>query len=65
MKDHEVVEALGGYRAVACALDLKPEIVLHFTKRAIPWRYRHRVKALAKRKRVALPADFLENQRRP
>ena len=63
MKDAQVIEALGGHHTVARALGMSPENALHFIKRGIPWRHRPAVKALARRKRVKLPPDFLEVQR--
>lgn len=63
MNDGEVIEALGGYRTVATHLGITLENALHFQRRKIPWKYRPAIKAFARRKRVKLPADFLEKQR--
>ncbi len=63
MNDSEVIKALGGYQAVAAALGISKENALHFERRAIPWKFRLKVKSLAQRKRVKLPPDFLETQR--
>lgn len=64
MKDAEIIEALGGHSAVARAIDVKTKIALHFATRGIPFKYRPKVKALARKKRLTLPPDFLEVQRR-
>ncbi len=64
MKDPEVIRALGGHKAVAHAIGVSIENALHFMRRGIPYRHRTKIKALAKSKRLKLPADFLENQRK-
>ena len=64
MKDGDVIKALGGYRAVAPLIGVTAENALHMERRQIPWKYRNAIKAIARRKKVKLPADFLEKQRR-
>ena len=60
MKDCEVIEALGGHIAVAKEIGVSAETMLHCANgRAIPWGHRPKIKALAKRRRVRLPPDFL------
>jgi hypothetical protein len=64
MNDGEVIKALGGYKIVAAQLGVSDENALHFERRAIPWKYRRAVKVLATRKKIKLPDDFLDKQRR-
>lgn len=63
MNDAQVIEALGGHAAVAEKLGVSRDTARHFAKRVIPWRYRDKIKKLARGKKIALPADFLEVQR--
>ena len=63
MKDTDVIKALGGYRIVADALKITDENAAHLEKRQTPWKHRPSIKALARRKRVALPKDYLEVRR--
>ncbi len=63
MKDPEIIAALGGHHKVAEKLGVSREAALHWTKRHIPWKWRPAIKALAKQKRVPIPADFLETPR--
>ncbi len=63
MKDIEVIEALGGAKVVGPALSLEPENAAHLEKRPTPWKHRPAIKALARRKRVSLPSDYLEVRR--
>lgn len=62
MKDGEIIKALGGYKAVARAIGVTEENALHFERRVIPWKHRPAIKALAKRKRLKLPPEFLEKR---
>lgn len=63
MKDGEIIKALGGYRTVAPLLGVSAENAWHMEQDKIPWRYRRKVEAIAKRKKVKLPPDFLDVQR--
>ena len=64
MKDHEIVEALGGPPAIFAATGISLDAARKFITRGIPWKHRPKIAALAKRKKVSLPPDFLENQRK-
>ena len=64
MNDGDIIKALGGYKAVAALLGVSAENALHMERRQIPWKYRTKVSAIAKRKRIKLPPDFLEKQRK-
>ncbi len=64
MTDQEVIKALGGPNCLHIALGIKIDAARKIATRGIPWKHRPAVKALAKRKRVQLPPDFLENQRK-
>jgi hypothetical protein len=65
MKDKAVIKLLGGHKAIKAALGLRSEQhARHFSERGIPWKHRPKIAALAKRKKVQLPSDFLENQRK-
>lgn len=59
MKDAEIITALGGTAKVAEALGVALNTTSNWKGRGIPWQMRPKVKALARRKRLALPADFL------
>lgn len=63
MKDSEVIKACGGYKAVAPALGISEENAAHLEKRPTPWKHRGAIKALARKKRIALPKDYLEVRR--
>ena len=63
MTDYQIVEALGGAIKVAQALGINTEIVRKFKARGIAWKYRPAVLALARRRKVRVPSDFLETQR--
>ncbi len=63
MKDTDIIKALGGYEVIASALNLTKENAAHMEKRPTPWRHRAAIKSLARRKRIALPKDYLEVRR--
>ncbi len=63
MKDTEIVKALGGYETIAEALGLTKENAAHLEKRPTPWKHRPAIKALARKKRVSVPSDYLEVRR--
>lgn len=63
MKDSEIIKAVGGYKIVAPALGISAENAAHLEKRQTPWKYRPAIKALARRKKVELPSDYLEVRR--
>lgn len=55
-----LIDALGGPKAVADALQFKtPNRVHNWREREIAWRYRPKIAALAKRQKVDLPEGFL------
>jgi hypothetical protein len=57
---HEaLIVALGDTGAVADELGLMDSRVSNWKQRGVAWRYRPKIAALAKRKRVALPEGFL------
>ncbi len=55
-----LIDQLGGYRAVASELGQNETTVSNWRARGVPWRWRPVVAQLAKRKKVVLPADFLQ-----
>lgn len=55
----DLIVALGDTSTVATTLGLRDNRVSNWKQRGIAWRYRPRVAALARRKRVALPEGFL------
>ncbi len=63
MKDTDVIKALGGYRVAARLLLISEENAAHLEKRQTPWKHRTAIRALARRKRIALPKDYLEVRR--
>lgn len=54
-----IIGGLGGTSTVAKSLGLKLPAVSNWLHRGIPWRWRYQIAAMAKAKRVKLPADFL------
>lgn len=63
MKDTEIIKALGGYEIIADALKLSKENAAHLEKRPTPWKHRAAIKSLARRKRISVPADYMEVRR--
>ncbi len=63
MYDADIIVALGDNAAVADALGLSRSTTANWKERGIPWKMRAKVKELARRKRVSLPADFLMEKR--
>lgn len=59
MTDAEIIVALGDTGAVAKELGLSDSRVSNWKTRGIPWRYRGTVSALAKRRRIAIPDNFM------
>lgn len=55
----ELIDALGGNRAVADALGVAPNVVANWRNRNIPWQRRHQIARLAETKGIDLPRDFL------
>jgi hypothetical protein len=55
----KLIEDLGGFGALAKALDLPANVVWNWQKRGISWAWRSQVAAVAKKARVATPAGFL------
>ena len=57
----ELIDALGGVKAVAEALNTSPGSVANWrlAGRSIPWRWRFALAAVAGAKGVTLPAGFL------
>lgn len=59
MTDAEIIEALGDSGKVADALGLKQNTVSNWKERGISWHKRAYVRELARKKRIALPSDFM------
>jgi hypothetical protein len=57
---NEIIEALGGNKAVAALLNVRAATVSVWRKRGIPWRYRGAVRDLLRRKRIAVPEGFMK-----
>jgi hypothetical protein len=55
----KLIDELGGFRALAEKLDVTPNLVWNWQERGISWQWRAQVAAVAKKARVAVPADFL------
>lgn len=55
-----IIEALGGNKAVADALGVAPNVVANWRLegRDIPWKRRHAIAELARARGVDLPGDF-------
>lgn len=65
MTDSEIIEMLGGTVAVAKACDVHHTAVTNWKNRGISRAGRYQIKDLAKRRRLALPEDFMgRNQKR-
>jgi hypothetical protein len=58
--DEQLITDLGGPTAVARELDQRPNTVGNWKLRGIPWKFRHRIAALAEQKGLTVPAAFLE-----
>lgn len=59
MTDAELIEALGDTGAVAKQLGLSQQQVSNWKRRGISWRYRPTIAALARRRKLAVPSDFV------
>lgn len=55
----ELILALGGTKAVAEQIRQPRSAVSNWQKRGVPWRWRPAIAAMARRKRIKLPAEFL------
>lgn len=62
--DSEIIEALGGTFKVANALSLDPRVISNWRKRGISAAGRYQISALAKRRRVALPDNFIAGRKK-
>ena len=60
----ELIDQLGGIKAVAAALETTPSAVANWrlAGREIPWKRRHAIARLAAELGVSLPADFWGEQ---
>lgn len=58
-EETNIIERLGGYKKVAELIGQNETTVANWRARGVPWKWRPRIAALAKQKRVAIPADFL------
>jgi len=58
--EHQLIDELGGVKAVAEALGLNSNVVANWKLegRSIPWKRRHAIARLAADRGVALPGDF-------
>ena len=54
----DLIDALGGNKAVADAIGAAPNAVANWQARGIPWRRRHEIARIAAERGVALPSDF-------
>lgn len=59
MTHSEIIDALGGTKALATSLDRDESTVSNWRERGIPWRLRPTIARLAKDKKVMLPPDFM------
>ena len=59
MEHITLIEKLGGSRAIADTLGLKINRVSNWSSRGIPWPYRWKIAEMAKKKRIAVPDNFL------
>ncbi len=60
MKYEPLIDRLGGSKAVAEALKQKQSTISMWRVRGVPWRFRPAVVALAKRRGVSVPRNFLD-----
>lgn len=62
MREHaDLIDELGGVTKVAEELGIShPSVVGNWRTRGVAWTYRSKVADLAKKKKVALPAGFLD-----
>ena len=54
-----LIERLGGAAQVAKELGLKPNVVGNWTERGVAWKWRPALAALADRRGIPVPDDFL------
>lgn len=54
-----IIDQLGGYKAVAAELGQNDTTIANWRTRGVPWRWRPVVAALAKKRRIAVPENFL------
>jgi hypothetical protein len=60
MEHKKLIDELGGSTAVSRDLGAEtPQVVSNWRRRGVPWRWRVKVAALAKKKRVKVPAGFM------
>lgn len=59
MDSKQIIARLGGRTAVAAMCGVNVEAVRKWELRGVPWRYRATVAAICRRRRIALPAQFL------
>lgn len=59
MTDSEIIDKLGGTTKVADALGVDPRVVSNWRIRNISGVGRYKISELAKKRRVALPTDFM------
>lgn len=55
-----LIDNLGGTSAVARALGVADQTVSSWRERGVSWRYRPTLATMARRRKIALPADFLD-----
>lgn len=55
----KIISELGGCGKLAQTLDVPPNVTWNWQERGISWQWRAQVAAVAKKARVAVPADFL------
>lgn len=59
----DLIHELGGVTLIAKTLGVRTNVVSNWLIRGIPWKYRPAVAAIAKKKGIKIPADFLESRR--
>lgn len=65
MTDEQVIIAVGDNAAVAHGLGIPKSTVANWKARGIPWKWRHHIRDMAKKKRVNLPDNFLYEKALP
>jgi len=61
--DASIIEALG-ITHLSVIVGQTPSSIRNWKARGIPWRWRVKVAEMAKRRKIALPGDFLTREKR-
>ncbi len=59
---YDIIEALGGPKALAEVLATSPNAVFNWRKRGIPWHQRHVIARIAAERGVPLPETFWQKR---